>query len=203
MTPKRHGELRLNDDGDPDCYAERLGHVSANHDRVWLRPHVRQGIAIAKIDIEKAKGDVIVFAGVCIPWALMQNMTYKVRGHAERLAQQGSLHPKMSVFADWCKRRQSANDALVLGENPMGSIAWQQPPYLRMYRRCYKVKLDQCMFGLRAPDAQDNIKRPTKMLTKSRSAARNLSIRCNDNHSHRTTGKRQLFPERPPDQADP
>ena len=57
-----------------------------------------------------------------------------------------------------------------------------------MSRRCYEVKLDQCMFGLRAPDTQENIKKPTKMLTTSRSAARNLSVRCDESHSHRTIG---------------
>ena len=161
-----------------------------------------KGIAMAKMDIEKANPDVIVFAWVCTPWTLMQNMNNKVPGHAARLSQQRSVHLKMLAFAEWCERRQSANGGLFLGENPMGSIAWQQPPCLRMSRRCYEVKLDQCMFELRAPDTQESIKKPTKMLTTSRSAARNLSIRCNNNHSHRTIWRqRQLLEERPSGEA--
>ena len=120
----------------------------------------------------------------------MQNMNNKVPGHAGRLAQQRSLHLKMLAFAECCGRRQSTNGGLFLGGNPMGSIAWQQSPCLRMSRRCYEVKLDQCMFRLRAPDAQESIKEPTKMLTTSHSAARNLSIRCGGSHSHRTIGGR-------------
>ena len=143
---------------------------------------------MAKMDIEKASPDVIVFAWVCTPWTLMQNMNNKVSGHAAHLCQQRSVHLKMLAFAEWCERRQSANGGICLGENPMGSIAWQQPPCLRMSRRCYEMKLDQCMFGLRAPDTQESIKKPTKMPTTSRSAARNLSVRCIESHSHTTIG---------------
>ena len=151
-------------------------------------PMSDKGVAMAKMDIEKANPDVIVFAWVCTPWTLMQNMKNKVPGHAERLGHQGFLHLKMLAFAEWCERRQSANGGLFLGENPMGSIAWQQPPCLRMSHRCYEVKLDQCMFELRAPDTEESTKKPTKMLTTSRSAARSLSVRCNESHPHRTIG---------------
>ena len=147
-----------------------------------------KGIEMAKIDIEKANPDVIVFAWVCTPWTLMQNLNSKVPGHAERLAHQRELHSKMLSFAEWCERRQSAHGGLFLGENPMGSVAWQQPPCMRMSRRCYEAKLDQCMFGLKAPDTQEPIKKATKMLTTSRCAARNLSLRCDGHHQHRTIG---------------
>ena len=151
-------------------------------------PTTDKGNAMAKMEIEKAKPDVIVFAWGCTPWTLMQNMNNKVLGHAERLAQQRSLHLEMLAFAEWRERRQSANCGLFLGENPMGSIAWRQPQCLRMSRRCYEVELDQCMFRRCAPDTQESIKKPTKMLTTGFSAASNLSIRCDGSHPHRTIG---------------
>ena len=143
------------------------------------------GVARAKNDINKACPDVIVFAWVCTPWTIMQNMNIRVPGHAQRLAAQRALHMKMLSFAEWCERRQSAHGGFFLGENPISSMAWQQPPCQRMSRRCYEVKLDQCMFNLKAPDTDEPIKKATKMLTTSKSAARNLSIRCSGDHSHR------------------
>jgi len=97
-----------------------------------------------------------------------------------------ATHMKMLGFAEWCERRQSANGKLFLGENPLTCLAWQQPPCLRLSRRCYEAVLDQCMFNMRAPDNHMLVKKPTKILTTSKSAARNLSIRCDGTHEHRT-----------------
>ena len=144
------------------------------------------GIATAKHDIDKADPDVLVFAWVCTPWSTMQNMNSRVPGHPEKLMRDKANHMKMLGFAEWCERRQSANGKLFLGENPLTSLAWQQPPCLRLSRRCYEAVLDQCMFNMRAPDNHMLVKKPTKILTTSKSAARNLSIRCDGTHEHRT-----------------
>ena len=51
------------------------------------------------------------------------------------------------------------------------------------------------MFNLRAPDTEESTKKPTKMLTTSRSAARNFRIRCDGSHSYRVVGGSLSFME--------
>ena len=83
-----------------------------------------KGIAMAKLDIEKANPDVIVFAWVCTPWTLMQNMNNKVPGHAERLGQQRSLHLKMLAFAGVVRATTVRKRRTLPGRK----IRWDQSP---------------------------------------------------------------------------
>ena len=106
----------------------------------------------------------------------MQDLNNNVSGHKDKTKNQRVLHLRLLDFAEWRERRQSANGKLFLGQNPLRSAAWQQAPVMKMSARCWEAKPDVCAFGFCAPDTGEPSKKPIRIITNSKKAARLLNL---------------------------
>ena len=101
--------------------------------------------------LRKADPDLLVVAWPCGPWSVLQGLGNKT---PQQLHQLGLKRQKARILLRFVKQavmEQRARGGAVLGENPVGSIAWQEPTIQEALEGLPEVITDMCQYGLKKP----------------------------------------------------
>ena len=125
--------------------------------------------------IQHAQPSMLAFAWPCTYWSCLQNLNVGKRKDEATYRKERERHRTMMLpFVRRCALFQLERGNHFFGENPLTSLAFQEPPIRDIMNRMHVVEVDMCVHGLCCPETGQPIKKPTAILTTSDEVAKLL-----------------------------
>ncbi|CAK0875126.1 unnamed protein product, partial [Prorocentrum cordatum] len=146
--------------------------------------YTRSGRARAWREVVDNKPDVVAMAWPCDPWTAMRNYqahrpAFQKELQVRQQQSRGALRFVKRV-ADYQRKR----GAYFYGENPLTSKAFQEEPIVELLKSHGTTVVDMCAFGLRHPDSDLPIKKPSRIIMSTQTMADKLERRCPGHRQH-------------------
>ena len=137
--------------------------------------------------------DLLVLCPPCGPFSLLQNWNYARLERAMAILGEGVqlLHFAMEMF-EWQVRRGK----VAVFEHLATSRAWEEECVQRVLAipGVWRVRADQCEYGLRTGPNEESSKKPTDFMTNSEALRDALSQRWQGGHHHRPLVNGRVYP---------
>ncbi|CAK0857899.1 unnamed protein product, partial [Prorocentrum cordatum] len=147
--------------------------------------YTRSGRARAWREVVDNKPDVVAMAWPCDPWTVMHNYqahrpAFQKELQVRQQQSRGALRFVVKRVADYQRKRGT----YFYGENPLTSKAFQEEPIVELLKSHGTTVVDMCAFGLRHPDSDLPIKKPSRIIMSTQTMADKIERRCPGHRQH-------------------
>ena len=133
--------------------------------------------------LERTNPDFVMIAWPCGPWSVMQNANQRTWTQRESLRRKRLESRKLLRFASAVALHRQRRGKAILGENPLLSRAWHEPPIVDGFGHLPQGICDQCQYGLKHPENGMPLKKSTRFSGQEEIVAQ-LRQRCPGHHEH-------------------
>ena len=133
--------------------------------------------------LHRVNPDFITVAWPCTEWTITQNANQKTWTQKQALLARRVEARKLLRFTRRVTLWQARSGRAILGENPLLSLAWEEPDIIDAFGHLDEAICDQCQYGLRHPENGVPIKKPTRFVGQAEVVSE-LHHRCPGDHQH-------------------